>query len=287
MMTGMKTIRLFSAVLAIAMVGLLQVRADDTPQIDDGETIGPANGSLVIVGGGITEEILNRFVELAGGDEARFVVIPTAIGGENTERFGRGFANRLEAMGAQATVLHTADPEEADRDDFVAPLRQATGVWFTGGRQWRLVDAYAGTKTETELRAVLERGGVIGGSSAGATIQGSFLVRGDTRGNALMMGDHQVGFGYLKNSAIDQHVLARNRQFDMVEVIEAHPQLLGIGLDENTAIVVQGNEFQVVGDSYVAIYDHERMSDDEQFFFLGPGDRFDLQARRRIGGRRR
>ncbi len=115
---------------------------------------------------------------------------------------------------------------------------------------------------------------------AGATIIGSFLVRGDTKGNTIMMGDHQVGFGLVNGVAIDQHLLRRNREFDLIAVIEAHPDLLGIGLDEDTAIVVQGNRFEVMGRGYVAIYDHRKMLDSGgQFYFLAPGDRYDLEKR--------
>ncbi len=127
---------------------------------------------------------------------------------------------------------------------------------------------------------MLDRGGIIGGSSAGATIQGSYLARGDTKTNTIMMGDHEEGLGFLKGTAVDQHLLQRNRQFDLIEIIEAHPELLGIGLDENTAILVRGNEFEVIGQSYVAIYDHNSMIDTGgQFYFLGPGDYFDLTER--------
>ena len=131
-------------------------------------------------------------------------------------------------------------------------------MFFGGGRQWRLADAYLNTRTHTELLALLDRGGVISGSSAGASIMGSFLVRGDTETNTRMMGDHLVGFGLLKNVGIDQHLLRRNRHFDLIEVIEAHPELLGIGLDEDTAIVVEGDRFEVIGQSYTAIYDNQR-----------------------------
>ena len=185
-----------------------------------------------------------------------------------------------DAGARNLTLLHTIDPAEADTDAFVEPLRTAGGVFFFGGRQWRLVDAYGGTKTEEAFREVLERGGVIGGSSAGASIQGSFLVRGDTRTNEIMMGDHQRGFGYLRNVGIDQHVLRRNRQFDMIEVIEAHPDLLGIGLDEDTAIVVQGDRFEVIGRSYAIIYDNQTTTGESgRFYFLAPGDRYDLANR--------
>ncbi|NJD19436.1 MAG: peptidase S51, partial [Gemmatimonadetes bacterium] len=121
---------------------------------------------------------------------------------------------------------------------------------------------------------------VIGGSSAGASIQGSFLVRGDTRSNTIMMGDHQVGFGYLRNVGIDQHVLRRNRQFDLIEVVEAHPELLGIGIDENTALVVQGDQAEVIGASYVLVYDNRStVGNGGKFYFLAPGDRLDLATR--------
>ena len=235
----------------------------------------------MIVGGALrSPEIYQRFLELAGGPDAHIVMIPTAGGAEEYDQYYQGL-NRWRENGARnMTVLHTTDRSEADTDEFVAPLKTADAVYFFGGRQWHLVDAYAGTKAEEEIRKVLDRGGVIGGSSAGASIQGSFLVRGDTRTNTIMMGDHQVGFGYLRGVGIDQHVLKRNRQFDMIEVIEAHPELLGIGLDENTAIVVRGDNFQVIGESYAIIYDARTTTGaDGKFYFLAPGDRFNLATR--------
>jgi len=218
-------------------------------------TSGPTNGSLVIVGGAMQDSnIVLKFIELAGGKDASIVVVPAAMGLDsvNQARVTR-FLTRLGATNVQ--VVHTKNPEEANTIEFVEPIQKAKAVWFTGGRQWRIVDAYANTLAEKEFQKVLERGGVIGGSSAGATIQGSYLARGDTKTNRIMMGDHQEGFGYLKNCAIDQHLLVRNRQFDLIEILNAHPELLGIGLDENTAIVVQGDEFEVIGKSFVAIYD--------------------------------
>jgi cyanophycinase len=251
-----------------------------------GQEVGPASGSLVIVGGGMTDpSIVKRFVELAGGEEARIVVVPTAGGREAYDESNCGLGTWQQMEAASVTCLHTNDPAEADTEEFVQPIREATAVWFNGGRQWRIADSFLGTLAEAEFRRVLERGGVIGGSSAGATIQGSYLVRGDTSGNTIMMGDHQVGFGYLRNTAIDQHVLRRNRQFDLVEVIEAHSELLGIGIDENTAIVVQGDEFEVIGQSYVLIYDNQKtVGPDGRFYFIPPGGRFDLRTREATRG---
>ena len=109
---------------------------------------------------------------------------------------------------------------------------------------------------------------------------GSFLVRGDTHTNTVMMGDHLEGFALLKNVGIDQHLLRRNRQFDLLEVIEAHPELLGIGIDEDTAIVVEGDRFEVIGQSYAVIYDNQRkIPPDGRFFFLAPGDRYHMGSR--------
>jgi cyanophycinase len=245
------------------------------------QTRGPSNGSLVIVGGAMRDPgIMQRFLDLAGGPDAPIVVIPTAGGADEYDQFYQGLNAWRDQGATNLTVLHTKDRSQAESDEFVRAIREASGVWFPGGRQWHLADSYLDTQTERELHNLLDRGGVIGGSSAGATIQGSYLVRGDTRGNELMMGDHVEGFGFLTNSAIDQHLLKRNRQFDLVEVIQAHPELLGIGIDENTAIVVTGNSFEVIGESYVAVFDNERMIGDHGFFFfLAAGDRFDLVTR--------
>lgn len=244
--------------------------------------VGPAKGSLVLVGGAMeSEEIYRTFIHLAGGPRARIVLIPTAAGDQDYDGDYDGLEVWRSHGARNLTILHTMDPAVADTDEFVEPLEDAGGVFFFGGRQWRLAEAYAGTKTEAKLREVLERGGVIGGTSAGASILGSFLVRGDTETNALIMGDHQTGFGYLRGVAIDQHVLRRNRHFDMLELLSAHPELLGIGLDEDTAIIVRGDHFEVMGKSYVLIYDPQTTTGREgTFYFLAPGDGYDMATRR-------
>jgi cyanophycinase len=277
--------------LSISLLTLFSCSDSGTGElntVDTNLTRGPENGSLVIVGGAMHDtSIVDRFIELAGGVDAPIVVIPTASGARefNHERITRFLTSR---GATDVTVVHTYDSLEADTPEFTEPIKRASGLWFTGGRQWRIVDAYGGTATEDEIRKILDRGGVIGGSSAGATIQGSYLVRGDTKTNTIMMGDHERGFNYLTASAIDQHLLARNREHDLVEVIESYPYLLGIGLDENTAIVVQGDEFEVIGRSYVAIYDFSlwNYSNDEsplanggKFFFLRAGDRYNVYER--------
>lgn len=134
-------------------------------------TTGPEKGSLVIVGGGgAGEEILRKFIELSGGAAAKIVVIPTA-GGRATYSQDAGVAKALRNLGAKdVQVFHTDDPAQANLESFIAPLEKAGGLWFGGGRQWRLVDAYAGTRAEQLFWEVFKRGGAIGGSSAGATL---------------------------------------------------------------------------------------------------------------------
>jgi len=245
------------------------------------QEVGPANGSLVVVGGNMRDPaIVEEFLRLAGGADAPIVIIPTAGGDDAYDERWSGLRPFKAAGASRLTVIHTRNRDVSNSETFVQPIRNARGIWFTGGRQWRLVDAYLHTKVHDEIRAVLERGGVVGGSSAGATILGSYLVRGDTSGNAIMMGDHEDGMAFLRGVGIDQHLLRRNRQFDLVGVIEVRPDLLGIGIDENTAIVVRGDEFEVIGQSYVVIYDHNRLIDSGgRFYFLAPGDTYNLATR--------
>lgn len=242
------------------------------------DTHGPKKGYLVIVGGGnVGPDIVQKFVSLAGGPEAKVVVIPTASEDKDLdlEKIKKAFIERFGM--SNVTMLHTRDKKVADTEAFARPIREAKAVWIPGGRQWRLADSYLGTAVEREIKALLKRGGVVGGSSAGATIQGSYLVRGAVEGNTIMMAKgHEEGFGLLTHSAIDQHLLTRKRQEDLVPVIAAHPDVLGIGLDESTAIVVHGDEFQVIGKSKVAVYDGKQ-HEGKKYVFLSPGERFNLK----------
>ena len=259
-------------------------RAADPP-LDSSTAVGPANGSLIAAGGGaLSREIIDRFLELAGGPDAPIVVIPTAGGDTAYAQNWQGLELLRRSGATDLVVLHTNDRRVADSDEFVAALRRARGVWFPGGRQWRLVDSYLGTRTERELHALLERGGVIGGTSAGASIQASYLVRGAREGNQVMMAPgYEQGFGFLRNVAVDQHVIPRRRLADLPPVLERHPKLLGIGIDEGTAIVVRGDVFEVIGASKVFVYGGRDPPDDAgPYVVLAPGTRYDMRERRII-----
>ena len=137
--------------------------------------VGPEHGTVIVVGGGwMAPDLTARFIEAAGGPDALIVDVPTATGDTAISQNAPGARAWRLAGARNVFVLHTTDRKLADSDSFVKMLAKAGGVWFDGGRHYRIVDAYAGTKTEQAFRDVLARGGVIGGSSAGATISAIF-----------------------------------------------------------------------------------------------------------------
>ena len=259
---------------------------------------GPPTGTLVIVGGGnLNSGIYEKFIELAGGRDAKFVIVPTAAGNRTAAGSLKVYDEEdvlkpWKARGlTNLRMLHTANREVANTEAFVKDLREANAVWFEGGRQWNIVDSYADTLTYREFHNVLSRGGVIGGSSAGATIQGQFLVRGAVENNTLIISpepEHRDGFAFLRRSAIDQHINTRNRWDDIGPLIKTYPDLLGIGLSENTAIIVRGDVFEVIGEWKVAVHDNTRVYQprEKPYYVLSAGDVYNMKTRRieKFGG---
>ena len=297
--------RVFPAVLAALtpLVAVTNLAAQDNAQggptaaaVAGATEYGPARGSLVIVGGGgmAGTGIQERFIELGGGvDDGKFVIVPTAGGNRDGQGAIRAYQEEQvvaswKRLGVKnVTMLHTHDPAVANTEAFVQNLREATAVWFDGGRQWNIVDSYAGTLTEREFHNVLARGGVIGGTSAGATIQGHYLTRGDTRNNTIVMTpepNHQKGFDFLRKSAIDQHINTRMRWDDLIPVVDSMPDLLGIGLSEGTAIVVSGDTFEVIGKWKVTVHDNTRVYEpwEKPYYVLEAGDVYDMKMRRTV-----
>jgi cyanophycinase len=253
---------------------------------------GPAKGTLVIQGGGSAAGtgINETFINKAGGLNAKIIVVPTA-GGNKTPDGKIKVYNEEQVVASwkklgltNVHMLHTADPKVADTEEFAKTLRDANAVWFDGGRQWNIVDSYANTLTLKEFHKVLERGGVIGGSSAGATIQGDYLVRGAIAGSEIVMTpepEHEHGFAFLRKVAIDQHINTRNRWDDIIPVIKKYPSMLGIGLSEGTAIVVTGDRFEVIGKWKVTVHDNTHLYQpwEKPYYVLSVGDVYNMKTR--------
>lgn len=206
-------------------------------------------GTLLICGGGkLPVELRRRFYDRAGGEQARIVVIPGLYVGDD-EELSQAFLEPWKRLGAQSVQIVSArSPRLADTVVFVRAVANATGVWLGGGDQEWLSATYSGTQIEQEIKRVLDRGGVVGGSSAGAAVMSPLMIAGG-RGNAV----EASGMGLLPDTVIDQHLLKRNRLNRLLGVVSAHPELIGFGVDERTALEVRlrNNHLSVIGDSYV------------------------------------
>ena len=291
-----KTQELLRLIFILAFIHFSQIiNAQNSNPINTdttSEIVGPFSGYLVLTGGGMHAASLKKFVELCGKKNPLIVVITSA---GTIEKKGETTYIQIRSMFKDAgtenvKIYFHLDSNESKSDSMYNYLAKADGVWFTGGRQWRLADIYLNKRFINSIQSILNRNGVIGGNSAGASIMGSFLARGDTKSALIMDGDHKTGFGLIGNCAIDQHLLARNRQFDLLEIRKKYPNLLGIGIDERTSIVVHRNKLEVIGESVVAIYDGKYLADDGQsmlynkendqkFYFLKAGDTYDLKSR--------
>ncbi len=247
--------------------------------------VGPTKGSVMVVGGGAQgPEVYAKFIELAGGPNATIVDIPTA-GGDSIDLSTAGRAWKTAGV-KNLIILHTTDRTIADADTFAAKLANAGGVWFDGGRHYRLVDSYMGTKTQRAIEQVLARGGVVGGSSAGASILGDYLVRGAPSNDNRIFNHPKYlkGFAYLRGVAIDQHVVARERLPDMYDSLTSkRSDLLGISEDEGTVWVVRGDTATIIGRNKAFVYNGKDATDaGKPFLTLHPGDTYNLATRRMV-----
>lgn len=247
---------------------------------------GLPQGTVVLSGGGeIPRETLERFIEHAGGPQSLIIVITTAAGEtapdvEETVRF-------LKEAGAVNTLcLHLSDRQQSNDPQIAEMFEQAGGVWFTGGRQWRVMDALEDTLVHQQLRDLLRRDGAIGGSAAGASVLASYLVRGNPVSNRHVIGEgYEDGLGLLPGTAVDPFFSQRNRRGDMAHLKRLHPQLLGLGLDEGTAVLIRGEDLDVYGFNRVSVYDlmdTEQQGEDDCEILLAD-DRYNLLERSRVG----
>jgi cyanophycinase len=204
-------------------------------------------GVLFLVGGGALPDRLRReFIELAGGPSARLVVIPgDADGGDRPQ----DEVQLWKAHGAaHVSVLHADSRSQADDPEFSRLLATATGVWLGGGQQTWFTAWYRDTLVEERLRGVLARGGVIGGTSAGASAVTRVMVAGGRREPV-----ESRGLGLIDGVIVDQHFLRRNRTGRMLKLLARHPDQIGLGIDEKTAVIVElkTGTLRVSGQSYV------------------------------------
>ena len=255
----------------------------------------PSKGKLILTGGSFTEEGLTTFVELAGGPAANFIFIPSASSGiklasgyiwepkdstkEKIESFEIELAKLFQVK--KITVLHTTSKRIANSQQFCDPLKKANGVWLGPGNAGRYVSTFLGTRFQSELDSVLLRGGIIGGNSAGSIIQGSYIVRGRPEKPVLMAKGSEQGFGFLKNFVINPHLISAKRETELINVLDWHPELIGLGVDDETTLIIRNGIIEVKGKGPVYVYDNKQH--DKKWWYELPVDKkFSLKDRKII-----
>ena len=224
-------------------------------------------GKLLIIGGAEDKEgdckILREFLRCAGGTKAHIVVMTaaTSLPGEVGDNYIRVF----ERLGAEdVRVVDTQRPEDANNPDYLEAIEQATGIFFTGGDQARIISCLKDTKLDAAMHKRYSEGIIIGGTSAGAAMMPDMMIiEGDSETNprvdVVAMGP---GMGFLPDVVIDQHFAQRGRLGRLVTALLLQPAVLGFGIDENTAILVSGDELEVIGESAVTVIDEsEKLHD--------------------------
>lgn len=283
----MKLINLFTAILILLFT--ISVK----PQ---------TKGHLVIVGGVQTKDIVAKFVELAGGEKARIIIIPNA--GSNPVYWSEVQVKEFAELGAKSDYL-LFSRETADEDSNLKKMDWANAVFFLGGDQSDLTRDMLGTKLLNKVYDIYNNGGVVGGSSAGAAVMSEVMITGNELLNkdssssfiSIQKGNIETskGFGFIKNAIIDQHFLKRKRHNRLITLMCEHPQLLGIAIDESTAIVVNPDDtFEVIGRNQVLVYDpteakNVRVDKNGNLGITGMkmhllinGDKFDLKSKQVI-----
>ncbi|MCU0523861.1 MAG: cyanophycinase [Elainella sp. Prado103] len=217
-------------------------------------------GALVIIGGAEDREgdcvVLREFVRRAGGVKAHIAVLTAAT--SMPREVGDDYIRVFERIGAEdVRVVDTEHPDDADRQEAVETIEQATGIFFTGGDQSRIIELVKGSRVDQAIRKRRAAGAVIGGTSAGAAMMpDTMIVEGDSTTNprvdAVELG---TGMGFLPGIAVDQHFSQRGRLGRLISALVQQPAILGIGIDENTAVIVEGDLFQVVGQGSVTVVD--------------------------------
>lgn len=243
--------------------------------------------------------ILSTFAQLAGGKSARIAIVPTA---SSIETAGLRYKALFLGMGVeQAEVVYIGSREDANSDEVIEHVNDATGIFLTGGNQMRLSAMIGGTRFEQVVRQANERGIVVAGTSAGASILSAHMVALGASGGTpkLRMAQMVAGFGLISNVIIDQHFRQRDRIGRLLALVSSNPGLLGIGIDEDTAAIIDSNgTIEVIGRHSLTIVDGSEMFSDifqvkaygeitisnAKLHVLTPGRRFDMGTRKLITG---
>jgi cyanophycinase len=219
-----------------------------------------ARGPLVIIGGAEDREgdclVLREFVRRAGGVQANIAVLTAAT--SMPREVGDDYIRAFTKIGAEVVeVIDTEYPEDADRQEAVDKINKATGIFFTGGDQARIIELVKGTRVDQAIRERHAQGAVIGGTSAGAAMMPeTMIIEGDSATNPRVdVVDMGPGMGFLPGIVVDQHFAQRGRLGRLIAALVQQPVILGIGIDENTAVIVDGDELEVVGAGAVTVVD--------------------------------
>lgn len=262
---------------------------------------GQPKGHLLIIGGGKRgAAIMEKFVALAGGSRARVVVFPMASG--YAHEVGPEQAQELLALGCGEARALNLTRSQADSDSVLALLAGVTGVFFSGGDQSRLTAVLKGTRVEGRLHELYAAGAVLGGTSAGAAVMSEVMITGDERRPVADSTFNQIeaenivtapGFGFVRTAIVDQHFVRRRRHNRLISLVLEQPKLLGLGIDEGTALWVKPDQtFEVIGDHGVIVYDatQARTQQDSEtrglrasgvrMHVLRTGARFDLKSKK-------
>lgn len=238
--------------LASALLGISDGPRPDSPTPPASPMSSVPRGHLVIIGGGVVpSEVRSRALELSGGGKAHVLVIPAASA--SPENASREAVEKLQALGA-----HDCEVNDLSRvEDAVSAVLRADLIWFTGGDQTRITRATAGTPIPDAVRRRYVEGATIAGTSAGASVMSGLMLTGAADLDTIRNGTTQLadGLGLWNDVIIDQHFLKRGRFNRLAGAVLDHPDLLGIGIDESTAVVVSGREFEVAGQSNVIVVD--------------------------------
>lgn len=223
---------------------------DDRPQVGAPPPL-PKGHLMVIGGGAIPTEVRQKALDLAGGPKAHIVVVPTAS--LDVEAAAREVMDRFRGLGASNfEVANLNKTEEA-----ISAILRADLIWFSGGDQTRLTRLMANTPIPEAIRRRYGEGATVAGTSAGAAVMSGLMMTGVGDLDTIRNGTTQVveGLGLMKDVIIDQHFLKRGRFNRLAGAVLDHPEKLGVGIDEGTALVVSGREFEVAGRSNVIVVD--------------------------------